>query len=85
MARKTSSRGHVGGPPKSSDPYLGDRNVREAASFYVVGMTLLFAALGAAAGGWFDFSVGLGAGAGAFAGFVLSNLVLTFYGGRQTR
>lgn len=83
MARK--SRKHVGGPPNSSDPYLGDRNVREAASFNVIGMTLLLGVLGFAAGGWFGFSVGLGATVGALIGFVLSNLMLSFYGGRQTR
>jgi hypothetical protein len=48
-------------------------------------MTLLLAALGVAAGGWFDFSPGVGAGAGALIGFVFSNVVLSFYGGRQTR
>lgn len=85
MARKGSSRKHVGGPPSSSDPYLGDRNVAEAASFSVLGLTLLLAAVGFAAAGWFGFSLGLGAGVGAAVGFVLSNVALTFYGGRQTR
>lgn len=84
-SRKSRSRTHVGGPPQGRDPYLGDRNVREAASFNVIGMTTLLALLGFAAGGWFGFSVELGAGIGALIGFLLSNLMLSFYGGRQTR
>ena len=75
----------MGGPPSSGDPYLGDRNVREAASFYVVGMALLGAGIGFAAGGWFQFSTGLGAGLGALIGYVLGNVFLSLYGGRQTR
>jgi uncharacterized membrane protein YfcA len=82
MPRKSR---HVGGPPSSQDPYLGDRNVREAASLQIVGMTVLGALLGFAAGGWFDFSLGLGAGLGALIGFVLGNVFLSLYGGRQTR
>jgi hypothetical protein len=85
MARKSSQRRHKGGPPGSGDPYLGDRNVREAASFHIVGMAALGAGIGFAAGGWFGFSLGLGAGVGAVVGYVLGSLFLAYYGGRQTR
>jgi hypothetical protein len=67
------------------DPYLRDRNMRDAASLQLVGGTLLGALLGFAVAGWFEFSTILGAGAGAAIAFVLASAAVFQYGGRATR
>ena len=67
------------------DPYLRDRNIREAADLVLIGWPLLLAASGAAAAGWFGFRSWFGVLGGFVLGIVLSNVILRLYGGRATR
>ena len=67
------------------DPYMRDKNIRDAASLQLLGGPALGAGLGFAASGWFQFSAGLGAGMGAVIGFVLASVAVYQYGGRSTR
>ena len=85
MSRKSTRRSHRGGPPGGVDPYLQDRNIRDAASLQLVGMTALGAGTGFGAAGWFGISTELGTGVGAAIAFVAGSVFLSYYGGRQTR
>ena len=64
---------------------MRDRNIRDAANVQVIGMTALGAGTGFGMAGWFDFSTALGAGAGAGIGYIAGAILLSHFGGRQTR
>ena len=67
------------------DPYMRDPNIRGASNVLRLGWIALGAGLGAAAGGWFQFPVGIGVVAGVVLGFLIGGLTLWHYGGRATR
>ena len=67
------------------DPYMRDRNIRDAASLQLVGGVALGAGLGFAISGWFDLSSSTAPLIGAVVGFVLASLAISLYGGRSTR
>jgi len=64
---------------------MRDPNISKAANLQRLAWPALGAALGAAAGGWFQFSAAIGIVAGAAVGFVAISLILVQFGGRSTR
>jgi hypothetical protein len=67
------------------DPYMRDRNIRDAASLQLLGGPALGAGLGFAASGWFGLSPSICPIVGAVVGFVLASVAISYYGGRSTR
>lgn len=70
---------------KRRDPYMRDPNIRSASNVLLLGWMAFGAGLGAAAGGWFQFRVGIGIVVGILVGLAIGSLTLSYYGGRATR
>ena len=67
------------------DPYMRDKNIRDAASLQLLAGPALGAGLGGAASGWFGIPAGPAIVIGLVVGYLLASVLVFQYGGRSTR